>query len=389
MAGQAAGPERVLIAHLVNCLGIGGTERQLVEQLRLLDRDVFAADLSCLLKVGELLADVRALGLEPAEFNLRGTLLQPNTVWQIAKLGRRLREKRARLLQAHDFYSNVIGAAAARMAGIPCIVSRRDTGAWIDWKRERLLAGITRRAPFVLCNAYAIRDQLVHDEGVDPAKIAVVHNGLDVPGFDREASAMPAGTLPFESARGPVIAVVANMKLAVKGHVDVLRAASAVVRAVPGCRFLLVGDGALRSTLEREAANLGISHAVVFTGRRRDVPALLRRCQIAVSASHAEGLPNAVMEGMAARLPVVATAVGGTIELVRDGRTGFLVRRGDPVGLAQRILELVRDPALARRFGEAGRRRIEEEFSSARMGERMNALYGRVLGLRQELRRAA
>jgi glycosyltransferase involved in cell wall biosynthesis len=388
MAEPAPVRGRHVVAELVNCLGIGGTERQLVELLRHVDRNLFATDLCCLQKVGEYLTDVRALSLEPQEFSLRGSLLRPNTIVQVARLSQRLRSEGAQLVHSHDFYSNLIGAAAATLAGIPYIVSRRDTGAWVDWKRAQLIAAVTRRAPFVLCNAYAVRDQLVYDEQIDPERITVVHNGLDLDRFDAQASAEPEPP-PFVADDGPVVVLVANMKHPVKGHDDMLRAASLVHRTAPECRFLLIGDGALRPELQAQAHKLGIENAVIFAGRRNDVPALLARCHIAVSASHAEGLPNSVMEAMAARLPVVATAVGGTVELVRDGRTGFLVRRGDPVGLAARISELARRGAFARRMGLAGRRRIEDEFSSVQLGERINAFYASILRLRQEERRAA
>jgi len=377
------------VTQLVNCLGVGGTERQLVEQLRRADRNHFDLELFCLQKVGELLDDVRALSLEPTELRLHGSLLRPHTLLQIGRLSRHLKESGARLLHMHDFYSNLVGSAAARLAGVPYIVSRRDLGAWIDWKRATVLAAVTRTAPFVLCNAYAIRDQVVNEERVDPDRVTVIHNGLDIDRFDRDAARMPTSAIPSGRGDGPVVVLVGNMKHPVKGHGEMLRAASAVLRTLPQVRFLFIGDGALRPQLERQVHEMGIDHAVTFAGKRTDVPALLARCHIAVSASHSEGLSNAVMEAMASRLPVVATSVGGNIELVRDGRTGFLVRRGDPVDLAQRLVELARHPALARRLGLAGRRRVEDEFSSALLGERMNAFYARILKIPRGQRRAA
>lgn len=365
---------RTPITQLVNCLGLGGTERQLVEHLRRLDRSLYEPDLCCLQKVGEFLAEVREMGLEPEEFHLRGTLLQANTAFQVARLAARLRARRSRLLHSHDFYSNLIGSTAARLANVPHIVSRRDMGVWIGPSRARLLATITRMAPAVLCNAYAIRDRLVSEEGVDPARITVVHNGLDLARFDRKAKATSAADVA-RGERGPIVVLVGNMKHPVKGHTEFLTAAAMVLRAMPDCRFVLLGDGALREELARQARESGIGHAVIFAGRRTDVPAILSRATLSVCASHAEGLSNAVMESMAARLPVVATGVGGNVELVRDGRSGFLVPRGDSTALAHRMLELLRRPELARRMGVAGRRRIETEFSAELMAERMHALY--------------
>jgi glycosyltransferase involved in cell wall biosynthesis len=389
MSRGSAAPDRVIVAELVNCLGIGGTERQLVEMLRRLDTTQFAANLYCLKKVGEHLADVRALNLDPTQLPLKGTLLHPNTVRQVVRFAGLLRKSRASLVHAHDFYSNLLVSAAGPLARIPWIISRRDTGAWIDWKRAKLLAALTRRAPYVLCNAYAIRDQLVHEEGVRAERVTVIHNGLDLTSFDRKTREGSASDIPGLQSPGTVVTLVANLKHEVKGHADMLRAASLVVRQLPDCRFLFVGDGELRPALEQQARQLGIANHIIFAGRRTDVPAILARSHIAICASHAEGLSNAVMEGMAARLPVVATGVGGNVELIRDGRTGFIVRRSDATAMAQRIIELARQPELARRFGFAGRRRIEQEFSTARMGAEMNAFYARILGLHREERRAA
>lgn len=368
-----------LVTQFVNCLGIGGTERQLVEQLRRLDRSRFESDVLCLHKVGEFLDPVREIGFEPTQFDLRGTLLRPNTAVQLLLMARRMRETGAALVHCHDFYSNLVGSTAARLVGLPHIVSRRDLGVWIGPTRAKVLAAVTRRATRVLCNAYAVRDRLVNEEGIDSGRIRVIHNGLDLSRFDREAALPLVTPIPALDGRRPTIALVGNMKHPVKGHADLLLAAAAVVRAVPEARFLLVGDGALRTDLERRARELSIGEHVVFLGRRTDVASILARCTVAVSASHAEGLPNAVMEAMAARLPCVATGVGGTVELVRDGRSGFIVRRGDPSGLAQRLIDLLRQPHLARRMGICGRRRIEEEFTAEAMIAKVTALYAELL----------
>ena len=381
--------DRWAITEFVNCLGIGGTERQLVEQLHWLDRTALAVDLCCLQKVGEFLPVVRSLSLEPTEFPLRGTLLRPNTAIQISRLARHLRSNHSRLLHAHDFYSNLIGAAAATLARIPYVISRRDMGAWLNPIRAEALAAVTRRAPFVLCNAYAIRDRLVNDEGVDPTRITVVYNGIDLEQFDKAAAREPEQRLPILDGPGPIITLVANMKHEIKGHDEMLHAANVVLTAMPDARFLLIGDGALRPRLEALARKLGIAHATTFAGRREDVPALLARSHIAICSSRSEGLSNAIIEAMAARLPVVATSVGGNMELVRDGRSGFLVREQDAGDLSRRILEIARNPLLARKMGLAGRRHVEEELTARKMGDRMNSLYGRILRIDGERRRAA
>jgi len=389
MSPAPASDGPLIAAQLVNCLGLGGTERQLVELLRRLEPQAVAARLACLQKKGEFLESVLALGLDPPEFGLRGSLLRPNTLLQALRLAAWLRRSGASLLHCHDFYSNLLGSLAARIAGVPWIVSRRDLGVWTGPAHARLLAMVTRRAPFVLCNSDAVRDLVVHREGADPARVRVIPNGIDLERFDREAAASPRPPVEGLRPEAPVVALVANMKHGVKGHGDFLLAAASVARALPAARFLLVGDGGLRPELERRARELGLGSAAIFTGRRTDVPSLLSRCTAAVSSSRSEGLSNAIMEAMAASLPVVATAVGGNVELVRDGRTGFLVRPGDASQLAARLVDVLRDPGLAARLGHAGRRRVEDEYSARRLGERLQMLYAEIAGRRVQVRRAA
>jgi glycosyltransferase involved in cell wall biosynthesis len=140
-----------------------------------------------------------------------------------------------------------------------------------------------------------------------------------------------------------------------------------------------VGDGPLRNSLEQLAQALGVSDHVAFLGTRSDVPALLQQVTIGVNSSQNEGFPNAIIEYMAANLPVVATNVGGVPELVIDGETGTLVPSDNPSALADALLYLLRTPVVARRMGAAGRRRVEEHFTAQRMVRETEAVYEALL----------
>jgi L-malate glycosyltransferase len=137
-----------------------------------------------------------------------------------------------------------------------------------------------------------------------------------------------------------------------------------------------------RPHLERSARQLGIAARCHFVGHRLDAPAILSRAAVGASASYAEGISNAILEAMSARLPVVATAVGGSTELVRDGVNGFLVPPGAPAALARGILDLLGNAQLRRRQGEKGRRIVEREFSVAQMRASYDALYEDLTGLK-------
>jgi glycosyltransferase involved in cell wall biosynthesis len=161
----------------------------------------------------------------------------------------------------------------------------------------------------------------------------------------------------------------------VKGQGDLLQALKETLRTFPEARLVLVGEGVRRPLLEREARRLGLADKVHFLGHRRDVPAILAGAVAGISSSHAEGISNAILEAMAMRLPVVATAVGGTPEIVKDGETGFLVPPGAPAALARGMVDVLEDQARRRRMGEAGRRLVEREFGLGQMRLSYDALY--------------
>ena len=303
-------------------------------------------------------------------FDIGRRMLRPRTALQIARLARFIRTERIALVHAQDIYTNALGLLAARAAGVPVITTRVDLGHHVVGYRKPLTRLTCRASDRVLVNALCIRDLLVR-EGVEPDRVAVVRNGVDLEALDREAREPPASTPP----PGSWIACVANMHHPVKGQTDLLVAFRELVRTRPDARLLLVGGGVRQGILEKLARELGVADRVHFLGFRRDVPALLARATLSVSPSHAEGLSNAILEAMASRLPVVATAVGGTPELVRDGVNGLLVPPGSPGALARRMSEALADGSRGRRMGERGRRIVEREFDLAQMRLGYDALY--------------
>jgi glycosyltransferase involved in cell wall biosynthesis len=370
-----AGPVRVLVFQ--NRFRLGGQERQTVLHVRTVDRTRWEPVVAVLHLDGEHLADLAAAGVRPLLFDVGSRMLRPNTAWQIGRLVHLIRTERIALVHAQDLYTNVLGALAARAAGVPAIVTRVDLGHHVPGYRRPLLTLASRRAERVLVNALCIRDLVVR-EGVEPDRVVVVRNGVDLEELDRSAARSPDAPAPDPGG----VVCVANMHHPVKGQTDLLVAMKEVLRDRPGAHLVLVGDGVRRPLLERQARQLGIATRTHFLGHRLDGPALLARAQVAVSASHAEGISNAILEAMGCRLPVVATAVGGSPELVRDGWNGFLVPPGAPAALARRLVDLLRDPALRARMGERGRALVEREFDLDQMRLSYDALYQDLTGLR-------
>jgi glycosyltransferase involved in cell wall biosynthesis len=365
------------VLHLVNRFWIGGAERQFVERLRL-HPEGFSAVVACMEPSGPMLEQVRALGYEPLVFPLKGSMLQANTALQVARMGALIRERGVRIVHATDFNTNFLGIAAARIAGAKSVVSRLDLGhlraGFGKWHRtaEKL---ISRFADLVIANADAVRELCIREEGCKPEKVAVVRNGLDLTHFDGLAAAGLREPLP----EGPLVAVIGNL-WPVKGHRTLLEAVALLPSDLRHVRFICAGEGSERTPLSARIAELGLQERVILLGHRLDVPALLTHSLAACLCSSAEGLSNALMEAMAARLPVVATRVGGNPELVHEGENGWLVPYGDPRALADRLTQLLRAPETARAMGRKGRERIERELTLERMADGYGALYRRLLG---------
>jgi glycosyltransferase involved in cell wall biosynthesis len=225
-ATPAARPdERVGVLHVVDCLNVGGTERQLFELLRRLDRERFRLLVACFKGGGELHPKLEAMGLQPIVFPLRGSLLQPNTAWQIARMALLCRRENVRIVHAHDFYSNVIGVAAAAVAGAASIAGRRDLAHWLSRVQRRALGIACRVADVVLCNAVAVADHTARELRVEDDHLVVVPNGIDVDAFDLQAFRTPDPPLPAGDVSLPRVTMVGSMHLPDKGHADLLRAA--------------------------------------------------------------------------------------------------------------------------------------------------------------------
>jgi glycosyltransferase involved in cell wall biosynthesis len=366
---------RIGVLHVVDCLNVGGTERQLFELVRRLDRARFRPLVACFKSGGELLPKLTELGLVPVEFPLRGSLVQPNTAWQIARMARLCKRERVSVVHAHDFYSNVIGVAAASMAGIASIASRRDLAHWLSGTQRRALRVTCRLADVVVANAAAVADQTARELGVSDDKLTIVPNGIDVARFDLEAFRTPDPLLPAAAMEVPRVAMVASMHRPDKGHDDLLRAAALLKQRGRRAHWLLVSDGALRAALQADARALGLDDDVLFLGRRDDVPSVLVRSDLVVHPSWSEGFPNAVLEAMCAARPVVATRVGGIPEVMVDGDTGLLVDPHAPEALAAALERLLDDPLAAHAMGLRGRRRVESVYSLDKMCRAVERIY--------------
>lgn len=314
---------------------------------------------------------LRFVGLNPlSEFDMQAA-------WQ---LGRILGDTRPDVIHAHDPMGVALVAMALQMPRAqtgrqPLVVASRRVDfhlkrhAFSKWKYRHV---------DVFIAASEVIARILEQDGVTRDRIEVVHDGVNHGLIDKQplVDAHAAFWLPHGA---PIIGNVAALAPH-KGQKHLVAAARLVVQDVPDARFLIVGEGELQETLERQIKHLGLERHVTLTGFRNDAIGLIKSFDVFAMSSVTEGLGSAVLEAMAARRAVVATRAGGIPEVVDDGVTGLLVPPHDEPAMAAALVELLRDAARRERMGAAGRARVEAAFSIERMVEKTIDVYQRRRG---------
>ena len=386
-SNSAAVPRRVFF--LVDSFMIGGTETQAVELALRLDSTRYQITVGCLRKEGPLLERFAASPLRIMQVELGKGIDSPSGMLGVIRLARFLRRERFEILHAHDLWSNMVGMIAATLARTPVrVTSQRDLShdIWYTGYKRSMLRFLQRRSSVVLANAKAIRDGLVAD-GIPAGKTCVIYNGVDLERFE---FAVNQRAIMFPGSEHlKLIVLVGNMISDVKGHSLLIAAAPEIVRRHPEARFVLVGEGPKRAKFETQAANLGLTGHFFFLGRRTDVPQILASCDLAVLPSLAEGLPNAVLEYLAAGLPVVASALGGNLEIIQNDMTGLLIPAQDSEALSAALCRLLADPGLAATLASAGHAHVAQNFSFPCLVQNIEKLYTALLQAKAKLAAAS
>lgn len=374
---------------MVTSFGQGGTEGQVNKLMLGLDRSRYNLRIGCLNKWGYYLEELEQFAIPVTEFPLN-SLYKPHAFKQMLRLAAYMRQSRTQILHSYNFYANVFAVPAARLAGVPVVIaSIRDQGAYTTPAQRKLHKWVGRLADKVLVNADSIRQWLI-EEGFQPEKIVTIRNGIDTTGDSASAKGTNIREQYNIAADAPLVLMVSRLNPK-KGVDDFLNAAALVSARHPQARFLVVGeklqnrngvvsvDHAYHTYLHALTAKLGLTEKLIFTGRRSDVTAILAESSVSVLPSLSEGIPNSLIESLAAGVPVVATRVGGIPELVRDGENGFLVPVNSPETLAACINKLLSDKTLAARFSDSARASIQQDFSLQLMIRDTEALYTRLL----------
>jgi L-malate glycosyltransferase len=373
--GTAPAKRKVLF--LVDTLELGGTETQMVQLAIRLQARGHRIIVGCLHPGGVLAESLYRAGIRVVEFPKIGSLLSVQGLYQMLRLTQYLRRSQFDVMHAHDLWANLMGVPCAYLAGTRVIISsQRDLGhlSWYTPIRTKVIRKIHRLANRVVANSTAVRDILVKNFRVPTEHVQVVRNGVDIEKFER-VQADKRKIFPGLQDDARLALVVANMRSTVKGHSDLIKAAKRICGEVPEIRFVLVGEGEERTKLEQQVRDAGLANHFVFLGGRQDIPELLACAELSILPSRAEGLPNVILEAMAAGLPVIATRVGGTPEIIEDGVSGLLVPSQDPYALGEAILALLRDRNKAARIGRTAQERIRASFSFERAVSEIETVY--------------
>ena len=380
MAGRVApASDRIRVCLLSDTVGLdAGTERQVQETARRLHKDRFDVHVICLEDSPQLqaLRNICKVAVFPT--------LSANSwtgVRQAMRFRRYLREHRVQIVHA---YMNKT-AAFALMSSVGSdrivITSRLNTGYWYTPTLRRMFQVLNRRTDSIMANSQEAKRIAVETEGLASDDVIVVYQGVDMSKFSvglGDASACQRLGIP---AGARVVGIVANLR-PVKDHKLFLRAAQIVAREVPDAAFLLAGRGELYDELREFARELGIGERVFFTHGEGNIMDWLAGMRIGCLTSISEGFSNAIMEYMAAGLPVVAIDVGGNRDAIVHGETGFLVPERSPEAFAQPLIELLRNEELRARMGANGFRRCQELFEVGKTIGQLEALYESLIAAR-------
>jgi len=329
-----------------------------------------------LMPAGELAAELSAAGVPCRQLGLTGWWQLPAAAGRLASVIGRFRPA---IVHTFLFHANVLGRLVARSFRVRAVIGSVRVAEPRRWHlaAETLTARLADR---LVCVSRSVAEYMQRRAHVPGSLIEVIPNGVDVQRF---ATAEPIARERLGLPPAAKLALTVARLDEQKGWDTLLEAVASAIAAVPELYLVVVGTGPLRRQIERQAERLGIAGRLLLLGQRRDVPQLMRAADLFVLASRWEGMPNALLEAMAAALPVVATAAHGCRELIRDGLTGRLVPVGDAHALAAAIVELLRDAGKRRELARAAQEHVAANYSLEQMLRRYEQLYASLLAGRE------
>ena len=337
---------------------------------------------SILFNENRLVTELRRSGID--------VMVLPERQWSATRilnhLVRFFRHHEIDIVHTHKYKDNILGAVAAKIAGVPHVVRTvhglSEPFKGIESLRMRIYELCDRGVTHLCVNkliAVSSDIEKVLCVKYGAQRVIRIHNGIDLEVLSKSRARDEVRRELGVDSKCLLIGTVGRLT-AVKGHEYLLKTAQLMLQKRRNVKFVIVGDGPLKVELQSLAAQLGITENVAFLGHQDDACALMEAMDLFVLPSLHEGIPMVILEAMALGRPIVASRVGGIPEVITDTVHGLLVSAGDPAGIAQACLKLVGDRNLAERYGQAGRARVEQQFSSVVMGGKVANLYRQLVG---------
>jgi glycosyltransferase involved in cell wall biosynthesis len=371
------------VVYVVASMITGGTQTHLLQVFSFLDRTRWRPHLFVLRDGGNLVDAARALDVPVTHFGMRGSLRHPGDLAGLLRLRRALRELSPSVVHGYLLRGNFFGALAARLAGVPVVVTAKRGLHEPAGAAERFSVAVSNRLSDVITgNSPQVLEFTREVEGAGDRPMEMIPSGIDVDRFDPDAVDAGARTrirAQLGIGDAPVVGTAITFRPR-KGFRLLFESFADALPAAPDAHLIIAGASEMPEEPRALAAGLGILDRIHLLGRRADMPEVLAAYDLFVLPSESEGMSNAILEAMAMRLPVVATAVGGAPVVIEEGRTGFLVAYPDRSAMADRFRRLLTDPGLRRAVGEAARPAVVAGFSAAFMVRSMESLYARLLG---------
>ena len=333
---------------------------------------------------GTMLEFVRSQGVEPVIIPelVADSFIGPRDLVALWKLVRVIRAFRPDLVETHMAKAGFLGRIAGALTGVPVRIHTFHghvlEGYYSPIKNtvyRRVERGLARLTTRLIAVSDRVKLDLIEFGVAPPGKIDVIPLGLELSPFLNCGALRGSFKRELGLPESALLVGIVSRIFAVKNHALFVDAAARVTKEIPEARFVVVGDGALRADTEKRARRLGLDGRVIFTGWRRDLPAIYADMAALVISSNNEGTPFSAIEAMAASVPVVGTRVGGMPDLIREGTTGILVPPRDADAMSAALISLLKDADRRHRMGDAARDDVETRFNLGRMLSETHALY--------------
>ncbi|MGQ0793010.1 MAG: glycosyltransferase [Deltaproteobacteria bacterium] len=354
------------ILHLIDDLDYGGAQQVVVD---LVCSSTKFTPIVCSLSDGPLIGVLRRKGIDTLVIR-KTRSFDLSLIYKLICL---VRQKKIRLIHSHLLISDIYGWIASAMARIPNVITVHGIGITNFKYGRRAFRFAAARSSAAVVVSRDMKASLAGILGMKPEAFRVVYNGVNLAAF--------SGAFPVKSDDAPLVVGSVGTLRPVKGYEYLIAAAAIVRREFPRVKFVIVGDGPLRGSLEGTARRLGLVGNIEFLGFRSDIAQLLQTFDIFALSSLTEGVSISILEAMAASKPVIATDVGGNPEVVENGKTGILTPSQNPEKMAEAIALLLKNRQMRTEFAAAARERVERLFSLDAMINGYDEIYSGILGV--------